>query len=257
MITLLNYANGQYRDSQRKNSRTGKSAGGFDRVLSYGPRDIDPAFYAANKAILDQVRGNGYWLWKPYFINRTLLDLPEDNWLFYCDSGSYFVHSVHPLIDLAETTGSSILTFEDRHPERKYAKRDALLLMDADRAEILDTNQRIGGFSLWRNTAFTRQFTSDWLRFATDERILTDLPNTLGQANHPGFEDSRHDQTIYSILAKQHGIPAYRDPSQWGNDRTEEFPNSPYPQLIELTRQRNIPLRTQVKRRVKKWLGYG
>lgn len=256
MITLLNYANRAYRSSQRRNSRTGKTVGGFDRVLSFSPADIDPAFRTAHRGILNRVRGNGYWLWKPYLIHRTLPGMPTGDWLFYCDAGAYFVHSVRPLIERAEATGSDLLTFEDRHPEIKFAKRDALLLLDADRPAWLRTHQRLGGFSLWRNTAFTRQFTADWLRYATDERILTDLPNTLGQADHPEFQDSRHDQTIFSLLAKRHGLPAYRDPSQWGNDRTEAFSNSPYPQLIELTRQRNIPWRTRVKRSVKRLIGY-
>ena len=255
MITLLNYANQAFRTSQRKNTQTGLSVGAFDQVLSYGPEDIDPKFREAEQQVLQAPRGNGYWLWKPYFIQQVLTKMSPGEWLFYCDSGSYFIHSIRPLLGVAESSRLDLLTFADAHPEKHYVKRDALLLLDADNAAIMDSPQRLGGFSLWRNTAFTRQFAATWLQYCLDPRILTDQPNELGRPNYPEFKDHRHDQAIFSILAKKHGLPAFRDPSQWGNTKTKEFPNSPYPQLIELTRKRDVPLRTRLKRGVKKILG--
>lgn len=247
-VNLLNYADHNFRTSQRQNSRTGLSVGGFGRVLSYGPKDIDRNFYAKNKAILDVPRGNGLWLWKPYFIHRTLQELPNGDWLFYCDAGSYFIHSISPLIELAEATGSDILTFADEHPERKFSKRDAFVLLNADQSEITDTPQRLGGFSLWRKSETSLAFAEEYLKYCQDTRIMTDGGSVLGQPDYPEFKANRNDQTVLSILAKKHGLPAYRDPSQWGNDRAEAYPNSPYPQIIELTRQRNVPLKTRIKR---------
>lgn len=251
MITLLNYANQAYKTSQRKNSRTGLTVGGFDRVLSYGPDDIDAGFRRAHQHILEQPRGNGYWLWKPYFIARTLKELPEGEWLFYADSGSYFIQSIAPLVALAQSHNLDLLTFEDAHLEKKYAKRDALILLDADRPEILARKQRLAAFSLWRSSPVSRQFTTSWLQYCTDPRVLTDQPNTLGFANHDAFQDHRHDQAVFSILAKQQQLPGFRDPSQWGNDKLNAYPNSPYPQLIDHTRQRDRSLWKQFKDSVK------
>src|SRR5262245_10922235 len=84
---LLNYANERFAQVQRRNCETGLAVGGFDRVQAYGPADIDPEFAAKNRHILSQPRGNGYWLWKPYFIARTLESLEHGDWLFYCDAG--------------------------------------------------------------------------------------------------------------------------------------------------------------------------
>ena len=41
---------------------------GFDAVINYKSQHIDQKFYEENKRILDQNRGEGYWLWKPYII---------------------------------------------------------------------------------------------------------------------------------------------------------------------------------------------
>ena len=129
------------------------------------------------------------------------------------------------------------------------------MALGADSNEFTDTYQRLGGFSLWRKSPTTLNFASEWLRLACDPQLISDAPNRCGLPNYPEFVAHRHDQSIFSLLAKQHGLPAFRDPSQWGNDRLEAYPNSPYPQLIELTRERNIPLRTRVKRSVKSILG--
>ncbi|MEM6771121.1 MAG: hypothetical protein AAF597_11095, partial [Bacteroidota bacterium] len=139
---------------------------------------------------------------------------------------------------------------------RKYSKRDALLLLEADRPEITDTPQRLGGFSLWHNTPFARAFAARWLSACQDPRLITDQPNAQGRHNYPEFKDHRHDQSVFSILAKKHGLPAFRDPSQWGNDRQADYSNSPYPQLLKLTRKQDIPFHTQVKRRIKKIIGW-
>jgi len=39
-------------------------------------------------------------------------------------------------------------------------------------------------------------------------------------------------------LTKKHNIEAYRDPSQWGNDSIQNYLNSPYKQIIQLTREK-------------------
>jgi hypothetical protein len=72
---LLNYADAKFLEFQKVNSATGLSVGGFDRVLSFGPTDIDDEFASKNQHILEQPRGSGYWLWKPYFICRALASL--------------------------------------------------------------------------------------------------------------------------------------------------------------------------------------
>ncbi len=143
------------------------------------------------------------------------------------------------------------MTFADGHPERHYSKREVLIALEADTADFLDSPQRLGGFSLWKNTPETSSFAATWLHYCCNPELLMDPTDADKALNHPGFKAHRHDQSIFSLLAKKHGLPAFRDPSQWGNDRTAAYPNSPYPQLIELTRQRDIPLGTRIKRSLK------
>src|SRR6476661_7378060 len=107
---LLNFANEPYRESQRLNTQTGREIAGFDEVISYGPEDLPWDFSRQNAHILNQRVGAGYWLWKPYFVLRTLEELAEGDILFYCDAGSYFISSIEPLIITACDNRQAVAT---------------------------------------------------------------------------------------------------------------------------------------------------
>ena len=263
MKLLLNYANQRFAELQRRNSESGLAVAGFDRVLSFGPDDIDAEFAARNRGILEQERGNGYWLWKPYFIARTLESLAPGEWLFYCDAGARFVAPIDPLIDVSRRDGQDVIVFELPHPERRWTKRDAFVLLDCDRPEFSESRQRLASFHLWRHSPESLRLARQWLELAQDERLLTDLPNHCGLPNHRGFQGHRHDQSLFSLLTKKQGLVAYRNPSQQGTRDAKRYANSPYGQLIEHTRIARAPLAQRVWRKVRKtarhwsawWLG--
>ena len=158
MNILINYANDVFRESQKLNSITGKEVGLFDEVISYSTKDIDAEFFNRNKRILQQKRGNGYWLWKPYFIKKTLELAKYGDFVFYCDSGSYFIRPVTPLIDSSIASGQEIIVFDLTYLEREWTKRDAFILMDCDSQKYSESIQRLGSFSLWRKSIFTMNF---------------------------------------------------------------------------------------------------
>ncbi|MCB9090532.1 MAG: hypothetical protein H6628_19740 [Calditrichae bacterium] len=244
---LINFANGFFAKSQQLNTRTALEVGGFDKALSYTPKDIDRVFYQDNRRILSRSKGAGYWLWKPYFIRHTLDTLREDDFLFYCDAGAYFIDSIDGLVDTARNRSQDIIPFDVGFIEKSYTKRDAFRLMGCDTLAYTDTAQRLASFILFRNTRFTRDFVAEFLDFARDERILTDRENELGYPNYPGFVAHRHDQSIFSLLTKRHRLLAHRDPSQWGNGGEANYPHSQYGQLIEHTRNRNLSVWLKIR----------
>ena len=257
-IFLINYSNKHYRKSQKINSITALKYGGFSKVISYNPKDIDKAFYLSNKNILTQKRGNGYWLWKPYFIKKTLEQIEWNDYFFYCDSGCYFIDSIQHLINNID---QEIIPFELQLIEKKWTKRDAFILMNCDKSDYYDSKQRLGGYSLWKKTPFTMKFVNEWLELSKDESLITDIENTMGKENYEGFIEHRHDQSIFSLLTKKYELDAHRDPSQFGNYFKDIYKNSNYPQFIVSNRQKNKTLKQgikrlkhRIKRKIKNWL---
>ncbi len=247
-LVLVSYATRPFRESQRRSAKTALEVGGFDRVRPCGPSDLDRRFRRRNRAILAGARGAGYWLWKPYVVSRALEQLRPGDWLFYADSGSFFVDSVRQLVDFATGRDLDLLVF-DAGPflESAFTKRDAFVLLGCDRREMADTRQRGAGFSLWRRSDAARALAREWLDAARDERLLTDLDNQLGLPNYPDWREHRHDQSIFSLLTKRAGIPAFRDPSQYGERWRAEYPESTYPQIVHLTRSRSAPFDTRLR----------
>jgi hypothetical protein len=148
----------------------------------------------------------------------------------------------------------NVVPFEIPYIEKQWTKRDCFKIMKCDVAPITESKQRLGGYSLWQNSVFSIQFVDEWLRYAQDERILTDLENQLSYENYEGFVAHRHDQSIFSILSKKYGIVAYRDPSQSGNNFVHLYPNSTYPQFIVSTRQIDIGIIEKLKKKIRKYL---
>lgn len=230
---LINYANKKYYHAQQKNTQTGKEVAKFDEVISYDVSKIDSVFYEKNKQILDQPRGAGYWLWKPYFIHKTLQNMNEGDLLFYSDSGAHFLCGIESLYDKLNNLNKILLfTLEDFHTHKKWTKRDCFYYMDLDNEPFLSINQILASFVVCIKTKSNIQFFEEWLKYAQDPRIITDEPNVCGLPNYPEFKDHRHDQSILSLLGRKHNITTVEDISQWGNDRR----NKSIPQIIEHTR---------------------
>ncbi len=170
---------------------------GFDVVINYKKRHIDRAFYEQHKKILDQKRGSGYWLWKPYFILKTLNKMEEGDFLFYMDSGVIFLGKPETYIKKLTNTKKDILLF-DNCPNRFYVKKDVYVIMNMDEKYRDEIHIDAGLGIIIRNTKESRKFISDWLSYCTDERLITDMPSTHGE--FPDFKDHRHDQAILSML---------------------------------------------------------
>ena len=244
MILTINYANEVFRQAQAICTAAAKYFGA-DEVIECSPQSLPPDFVDAHKHILSQKRGNGYWLWKSFIIRAALERVNVGDYVFYTDSGASLVNNIRHLIEAMNAVGTSIMVFEGFNfwIERVYSKRDAFVLMDCDSPAYADSPQRIATYLLLRKDRDSIRFADEYLGYCRDERILTDIPNRLGRPNYPDFKDNRHDQTVLSLLSKKWGLPAFRDPSQYGLMSgyydAAVLARSPYPQVTLHHRRRD------------------
>lgn len=123
-----------------------------------------------------------------------------------------------------ENEHTDVMVFEGPKDliEKFWSKRDAFILMDCDNEEFADTTQRGATFILLKKTSPSGgciDLIDEYLEYGQDPRIITDMPNQLGKENYDGFRENSHDQTIWSLLTKKHGIKPFRYPvefSEWG-----------------------------------------
>lgn len=206
-IVAISYANKRYKRQLEINKKSALEIGKVNEFYEFGPENIDKSFQIKNKDILSRKRGNGYWLWKPYFILKTLKEkLNEGDYLIYSDAGILYINSTHNIIELLEKNNIDIWAYQLKHKERVWTKRDAFLLIGVDYPNFTESYQYMAGIQIYRKSNLSLGFLEKVLYYSTDKRIITDEQNSLGFRNYKGFKENRHDQTVLSLLIKKYGF---------------------------------------------------
>ena len=215
MKYLINYADGGFYESRAFNSISGIQAG-FDAVIQYRRKDISEDFLKANERILNEKRGAGYWLWKPYFIWKTLRDTDEGDIIFYSDSGAKFIRHLHQIFEKIRHADRGILAFEmsGHHKENEYCRKQVAEEVVCCEEEIIKSDQRMASFIGVRNCEESFNVIDQWERLCTKEHLILDLPPQEGEFET--FKEHRHDQALWSLLSKKLKLETAPDPSQWG-----------------------------------------
>jgi hypothetical protein len=227
----LNFAHNSHKEAQKINSQSALN-NGFDVSYNFSLSDIDTIFYQKNKHILDQSRGAGYWIWKPYFILKVLNNCEFNDIIFYTDSGSQIINPINPLIKLLDK--QDITPFKvDGALEIHNTKRDCFILMDCDEEKYHKGAHLNAAFILTKKTNMSIDFFTNYLNYCCNEKCVTDMKSGI-KPEHIENRGHRHDQSIYSLLCKKYDLNTFRDPSQWGNNLSEN--KDLYDQIIEHTR---------------------
>ena len=205
-IVAISYGSEQYDKQLEYNGKSALEIAKVNEFYGYKPKDIDHDFREKNKYILEKGRGNGYWLWKPYFLYKTLKEkLDYGDYLIYSDAAIMYVDSAQKLVDFLKEKKLDMYLHRLPHLERQYTKRDAFILLGVDQPFYAETGQFNAAFQIYRKTKFTEFFLAEYLYYAQDKRIITDDANELGVGNYDDFRDHRHDQSILSLLTKKYG----------------------------------------------------
>jgi hypothetical protein len=206
-------------------------------VKVYGPKDIDAKFRKANAAILDQPRGCGYWLWKPYFIDHELKKMKEGDYLIYCDAGVEIVNNVNHIIDRMR---GDIWLFGNKWVHRQWCKADVYVPIMSTRVYDGQEKQAQASVMVIRNSQFSKTFVTEWLNWCCDPGMIDDSRSKL--PNPPEFQEHRHDQAIITCLAYKeklilHWWPAMYNAGNFTYEKTGY--NDEYPVLFHHHRMRN------------------
>ena len=222
-VVLTNLSNELYASSRHRLNDSAKKYG-IEDIRSYDFEDIrNTDFFRQHEHILTQPRGLGYWLWKPYLILKAMETLQDGDIVIYCDCGLDFIADINPLIKICKE--QPVLLFANGNLfNSAWVKRDCFILMDCDNERYWKSLQVDAAFNMYRKSKEAIHFLEEWLRYGSDERIITDLPNTCGKENLPDYIEHRWDQAILSLLAHKMNIELYRVPTQFGNHyKTEAF----------------------------------
>ncbi len=207
---MVNFATEDFEKPRQLNTRTAYRYGAT-KVYAYSLDDIDTDYRRAHADILELKRGCGYWLWKPYFLYRTMLGAKEGDWVIYADTSMCFIRDIREYIANLENEGISILCRTSHFLEKHFTKRDVFLELDCDSEEYTDTTQRQAGLILVKNTEKNRGIIEEWLHLCENMHLITDEQNCNGLDNYEGYVEHRHDSSLWSLVCKKHHVPYNTD----------------------------------------------
>ncbi len=194
----------------------------FDDIYTISEKDLDADFYKHwGRYLIPYSRGFGYWCWKAYIILKVLEKMDDGDILLYSDIGCYFNpvgrERLLEYFDIAEKHPTGILGVKSQEqsynelPETLYyeyewTKGDIFAYFDVyDDKTYTHTTQFESTIIFFRKNPSVMQFVREWYQvYLDDYSLATDSPSRV--PNLPGFVENRHDQSLYSILAKKYGI---------------------------------------------------
>ena len=170
----------------------------FDKL-----RSMYPDFWSkTGRFILENQRGAGYWIWKPFLISERLNEIRDGEFLVYADAGCEVscgdpekLHAFLPVeshFDLAATVLEpfrTVIRWTNAYCRSMLDETDCYRDLPQIQASLLAI----------KNNANTRTLSKRWLFWSTYDRFSLIIDRS-GELEDPLFIEHRHDQSVLSLL---------------------------------------------------------
>src|SRR6202035_86252 len=153
--------------------------------------------------LLSAERGLGYFLWKPFLISAKLNEIAENDVLVYADAGCEFMpDNGRELIDWLPSEPEcdlSVVPLDPFHTNVRWTNSCCQSHLE-NASDFLQQPILAATFMFLKNTGRSRYLAAKWLEWSVydDHCCLVDRP---GDVERPQFEEHRHDQSLFSLLA--------------------------------------------------------
>lgn len=212
----------------------------FDEISLNTETNLDQEFTRDFAHLLSpKIRGYGYYVWKPQIIIQALRKARLGDIIVYLDSGSHINPAGRPrmleYLEICRESARGILAFQLSLPERHWTKKKLFEYFEVlqDQA-ILQTGQVQSGLIVIEKRPKSEEFFRAWLDpYRTDVALVDD---SRSDNETVGFQEHRHDQSVFSVLAKLRGVELLNAQEQFPGSQT---PNS---RIGSWSSLRNFPI---------------
>jgi hypothetical protein len=203
-MQFITFASCNYIDAGNRLLNQASKLNVFDNVCLYTEKDLEGAFWDKHgQFIMENPKGFGYWIWKPYLIKKKMDEMNDGDILLYLDSGceidcserDYFIDYIEQVKKdyILGTLGKTIV--------EESCKMDLLLYIGIDDS-FLATKMHQAGANLIYINSETRNLINEWYDLSCNYYFINDDKSQESSL----FKEHRHDQSIYSLLTKKYNI---------------------------------------------------
>lgn len=182
----------------------------IDHCITYSEKDLEPDFARKFEDVLKpSVRGFGFYAWKPQVIAQSMRKAVDGDFLLYVDGGSHLnyrgAQRLDSYIQLVSESELGVLAFQTQWLEKHWTKGDLIDFFQVRKSpEIMMSGQIAATFIVFKVCDASKSFVESWIdTFSQNFAMIDDSPSM--SRNFDGFRQHRHDQSIFSLLAKTRG----------------------------------------------------
>lgn len=151
-------------------------------------------------------RGYGYWTWKPYVVKSMLDKMKDGDVLVYSDAGTQYHITGKQRFEeylLMLSVDKPFVVFQQPFLAKDWTKGDVFKYLCAEQWQVYAMQLQLwaGSFILLK-TPNTVAVVDKWLDIVKNHiDLMTDKASE--SPNLVGFQEHRHDQSVFSILIHQ------------------------------------------------------
>lgn len=209
-LFLCSFGDSRYQTSRERLQEQADDFDWFDAVYLYNEYDLSASFQNDFRDYLRaEVRGFGYWVWKPRIILDTLARMDDGDVLLYLDMGCHLnSRGKEKLLAYwkevrQNESGFLVTQLEVERKECFWTKGDLLDHFQMRGRADMHSSQYQGGVIFIRKEPQTIALVQSWLDlYYEDFHLVDDTPSR--SPNEAGFVQHRHDQSVLSLLLKRH-----------------------------------------------------
>jgi len=224
-VLLVAFAHAEMSGAHARLKRQAIALQLFDVISLNTENDLDAAFREEFRDVLtESVRGFGYYVWKPQIILQVLKEAEYGDVIVYLDSGSHVNRRgkkrMEEYISICKKSASGFLAFQLTLSERLWTKKRLIEHFGLAKDDpLLYSGQVQAGLILIEKRERTVELLEEWLAVYRSDLALVD--DSLDEEEISGFREHRHDQSVFSLLAKIRGFELL--------DAREQFPGTQDP----------------------------
>lgn len=182
----------------------------FDKTILYTDDFLknDKEFWEKHsKFILNNKRGYGYYIWKPYIIKKTIENMIDGDKLLFLDCGCEIDVRKKELIKnffSIINENNKLELGSTQCVEKEWNKMDLIIKLNMLKNEQLNTYQYQSGTILFFICKEIRDLVNEWYSIACNYNLIDDSESI--NKNLDCFIEHRHDQSIFSLLIKKYNL---------------------------------------------------
>ena len=236
---LISFADSRLEQARERFVKQAEAMNFFSDIMIFDETNVIYPFpQRVQSQLVPEVRGFGYWVWKPAVILQALAALDEGDLVLYADIGCHFntraTERLATYFLTLDEDDKGIVCFQAKPPngplvwdgrflpnfvDAAWTKGDLLDFFGVrSRLDIVETGTIGAGVILLKKCGFVESLINKWLATMVNNWNLVDDSEST-TANHPWFVENRHDQSVFSILAKLENLTTLSAFEYWYPER--------------------------------------